>query len=81
MASGKVVKGGGGPKSFEEKPSAPKGRNFQIIKKHQKTDHDDDFDEEDGEDGKNVALEPSVVNHHQKDGWMTTLLYAQYTQL
>jgi len=46
-ASGKVLKGQGGPKSFEEEAATPKGRQFKVIKKSkQKLDHDDDFDDE-----------------------------------
>jgi len=45
-ASGKVVKGEGGPKSFEEPTAIPAGRQFKIVKKP-KTDRDNDFDGED----------------------------------
>jgi len=46
-ASGKVHKGEGGPKSFEEEqPVVPTGRKFKIVKKP-KTDRDDDFEGED----------------------------------
>jgi hypothetical protein len=45
-ASGKVLKGQGGPKSFEDKAATPKGRQFKVIKQKQKLDHDDDFSDE-----------------------------------
>ena len=47
-ASGKVLKGQGGPKSFEDEDASPKGRQFKVIKKSkQRLDHDDDFSDED----------------------------------
>ncbi len=42
-----MVKGEGGPKSFEEPTAIPAGRQFKIVKKP-KTDRDNDFDGEDG---------------------------------
>ena len=55
-ASGKVLKGQGGPKSFEEEAATPKGRQFKVIKKSkQKLDHDDDFDDE--EDGNKFQID------------------------
>merc|ERR1712142_1190850 len=45
-ASGQVMKGqGAGPKNFESEPTAPKGRQFKIVKKP-KQRVDDDFPEE-----------------------------------
>ena len=48
-ASGQVMKGqGGGPKNFESEPTAPKGRQFEIVKKPKQRVDDDFPEEEDG---------------------------------